>query len=86
MPDPMPVGLEILTQTHFEAQSGPPPIKYSLDRNMIARGTISRLPDIALGNITTELPFGGANQFQCHYCLYQWNTHLEMMELDPHSH
>ena len=82
----MPVGLEILTQTHFEAQSGPPSIKYSLDRNMIARGIISRLPNIDMGNITTELPFGGVNQFQCHYCLYQWNTHLETMELDPHSH
>ena len=61
MLDPMPVGLEILTQTHFEAQSKPPSIKYSLDGNTIAEGTISRLSGIALRNIVVEQPFKGEN-------------------------
>ena len=86
MPDPVAIGLVILTLTHFGGQSGPPPIKCSLDGSVIARGTISWLLGIALGNIATEQPFGGGNQFQCYYYLYQWNTHLEKMELDPHSH
>ena len=86
MPDPVAIGLVILTLTHFGGQSGPPPIKCSLDESAIAWGTISWLPDIALVNITNKQPFGGENQFQCHYYLYQWNIHLETMELDPHSH
>ena len=37
MPDPMPIGIVILTQTHFEAQLGPPPINCKLDGSMVTQ-------------------------------------------------
>ena len=37
MPNPRPIGTVILTRTHFEAQLGPLPVKYSLDGSMVAR-------------------------------------------------
>ena len=45
--------------------------------------TMSWLPVTALGNIAAEQAFGGGNLF---YHLTHLNTHLEMMELDPHLH
>ena len=80
------IGLVILAQAHLEVQSGPCSVNCVLDMNMIARGTMSRLPSIALGNIATKQPLKGGNQFQYHYYHYQQNIHLETMELDPHFH
>ena len=44
----------ILAQTHLKAQSGPCPINYVSDMNVIAQGTMSRLHGIALGNIAAK--------------------------------
>ena len=82
------LGPRVEMRLHRPRYPGKAPLdRLELGRRCYCSGTLCTwLIGSAFRNIIAEWAFGGGNQFRCYYHLSQRNIHLEMMELDPHSH